>query len=183
MKTCYVCKLSKELTEFGCNKTRSDGLQSRCKLCDRERGKNYYHANENQQKAAKERKKRRLEAYQQQVCHYLLQHPCVDCGERDIVVLEFDHLDPATKLNAIGTMIIGGQNWKFIETEMAKCEVRCANCHRRRTAKQFGNYRLKYTEGFDSERFHKQKLIDMQEYVVTQHINRQNNSPFFLLPY
>lgn len=44
-------------------------------------------------------------------------------------------------------------------------------------------YRLKYTEGFDSERFHKQKLIDMQEYVVTQHINRQNNSPFFLLPY
>ena len=45
---------------------------------------------------------------------YLSAAPCVDCGERDPVVLDFDHVGP----------------------EIARCEVRCANCHRRRTIVQ-----------------------------------------------
>lgn len=30
--------------------------------------------------------------------------------------------------------------WARVWEEIQKCEVRCANCHRRRTAKQFGWY-------------------------------------------
>jgi hypothetical protein len=35
-----------------------------------------------------------------------------------------------------------GMGWRTIEAEIAKCVVRCANDHRRRTARQFGWYRL-----------------------------------------
>ncbi len=66
---------------------------------------------------------------------YLREHPCVDCGESDLAVLEFDHVDKDGKIMAIGQMI-GRRSWKAILAEIEKCVVRCANCHRKRTAAQ-----------------------------------------------
>jgi hypothetical protein len=60
-------------------------------------------------------------------------HPCVDCGETDPVVLEFDHLASTTKSFNIGQVLID-RNWQAILDEIEKCQVVCANCHRRRTA-------------------------------------------------
>jgi hypothetical protein len=78
---------------------------------------------------------------------YLLEffktHPCVDCGERDPVVLEFDHL--RDKSFAIGPSL-SRRGWQDILDEMKKCEVVCANCHRRRTAKRRGSLRAVLTE-------------------------------------
>lgn len=68
---------------------------------------------------------------------YLRVHPCVDCGETDIRVLEFDHTDPRSKTMAVTTMI-GRRRWPTIMSEIHKCDVRCANCHRKRTARQQG---------------------------------------------
>lgn len=70
---------------------------------------------------------------------YLLTHPCVDCGEADPIVLEFDHL--GKKTSAIADMMRLHARWDEILVEIAKCEVRCANCHRRRTARARGYYR------------------------------------------
>lgn len=64
---------------------------------------------------------------------YLSTHPCIDCGESDPVVLDFDHIDPATKTRSIARMLSGHVKWENILKEIEKCEVRCANCHRRRT--------------------------------------------------
>jgi hypothetical protein len=52
-----------------------------------------------------------------------------------VVTLDFDHVDPSTKLMAIGSMATS-RCWSAIEAEIAKCVVRCANCHRRRTKSQ-----------------------------------------------
>jgi hypothetical protein len=73
----------------------------------------------------------------QRLCEYLLAHPCVDCGEADPIVLEFDHVDRATKLQTVGFLAGRGYPWTTVEVELTKCDVRCANCHRRRTAAQF----------------------------------------------
>jgi len=67
--------------------------------------------------------------------------PCTDCGENDIVVLEFDHREPSQKFKDISRLMKNGAGNKLRE-EIAKCDVVCANCHRKRTAKVFGNWRL-----------------------------------------
>jgi hypothetical protein len=69
-------------------------------------------------------------------------HPCADCGETDPVVLEFDHL--GDKRFTIG-VAIRDRNWQSVLEEMAKCEVVCANCHRRRTATRRGSLRVLLT--------------------------------------
>ena len=63
----------------------------------------------------------------------LLSSSCVDCGEDDIVVLEFDH--GPDKRFTIAKALQHGYGRSRIEAEMSKCVVRCANCHRRKTAR------------------------------------------------
>ena len=67
----------------------------------------------------------------------VLRSGCVDCGERDIRVLEFDHVR-GKKVANISTLATTGSCWRRIAEEIAKCEIRCANCHRRKTFEQFG---------------------------------------------
>ena len=79
---------------------------------------------------------------QSRLLAYLSAHPCLDCGESDPVVLDFDHADRGRKTASIADMLKARRSWSGIELEIAKCEVRCANCHRRRTARQFAWYKL-----------------------------------------
>ena len=60
---------------------------------------------------------------------------CVDCGEKNHIVLDFDHI--RDKKYNVSRMIHDGFSWKAILREIEKCEVVCANCHRIRT-----HYRL-----------------------------------------
>jgi len=78
---------------------------------------------------------------------YFETHPCVDCGERDPVVLEFDHL--ADKSFCIGGAI-HDRKWQSILDEIAKCVVVCANCHRRRTATRRDSLRVLMTKASSS---------------------------------
>ena len=74
---------------------------------------------------------------------YFLNHPCADCGEADPIVLEFDHLkDKAFNIGAS----LSGRSWASILDEIAKCDVVCANCHRRRTARRKGSLRALITQ-------------------------------------
>lgn len=65
------------------------------------------------------------------------EHTCVDCGEKEIILLEFDHIS-GIKINTISSMVRIGCSIKTIEEEISKCQVRCVGCHRKKTAKQFG---------------------------------------------
>ena len=42
MKLCYTCKIKKAFTEFSKNKTKPDGLQTKCKSCKKEYSKKWY---------------------------------------------------------------------------------------------------------------------------------------------
>lgn len=58
--------------------------------------------------------------------------PCLDCKECfHPVCMDFDHRDPSAKVRDISRMM--GSPWEKVLSEVAKCDLICANCHRIRT--------------------------------------------------
>ncbi len=140
-KKCNTCKFEKPVGHFGNRAASKDGLAGWCKQCKQAYDLAYYVAKD-RRSAIAANTKQRMHEIKVYVWNYLLAHPCVDCGESDPVVLEFDHKDPSTKLRSIAEMVAGRFGLNKIRAEIAKCEVRCANCHRRKTATQFGWHAL-----------------------------------------
>ena len=65
--------------------------------------------------------------------NYKLMYGCIDCGyKKHHSALDFDHIVGRKKLN-----VCLAKSIKQAETEMKKCEVVCANCHRIRTFNKF----------------------------------------------
>lgn len=140
MKKCSNCKTKKNLEDFHKASQKPDGVQSVCKICKKDMDAARW-----EQPGFKEKRKiqmrSRREKLMQRVYEYLLEHPCVECGESDPVVLEFDHLND--KLLEVSEMLRSAWSWDNIYKEIQKCEVRCANCHRRKTANQMDWFILK----------------------------------------
>jgi len=69
---------------------------------------------------------------------FLIEHlraaSCLDCEEKDLVVLEFDHVGP--KRGSVVGLALYEHSIASLEREIEQCEIRCANCHRRRTIRQ-----------------------------------------------
>lgn len=125
-----VCNKCGEEGEFH---TRTDGRNyPHCKKCQNEYVRNHYLANKNQYLSGN---KRRLRKVQDCVVEYLRNHPCVDCGERHLAVLDFDHIKGTKEFN-VSDMVKAGYCWARVLLEVDKCQVRCSNCHRKKT---FGN--------------------------------------------
>ena len=61
---------------------------------------------------------------------------CKDCGYRKhACAMDFDHRDPKLKILAVSKILVKGWSEKRILDEVAKCDVRCAICHRIKSAK------------------------------------------------
>jgi len=142
LRRCARCGVEKPLNEFPIKSAAKGWYGSYCRPCCREYGRDHYARNVStyvsraKARAAIERPGNR--AF---VLEYLSTHPCVDCGESDPIVLEFDHREPAAKTDEVSRLVHASTRRK-VELEIQKCDVRCGNCHRIRTAAQYGNYRL-----------------------------------------
>jgi hypothetical protein len=135
MKRCPSCTLNKQLDQFSRRGRQDQRPQSWCRECKNKDQNNKRKANK--QKANQQHKvyrDRSIAKNREFVYQYLLKHPCVDCGESDPIVLEFDHL--RDKTIEVSTLVNGSYSIDRICQEIDKCEVRCANCHRRKTAHQ-----------------------------------------------
>jgi hypothetical protein len=132
-KRCGACRQERPLDDFAQRARSRDGRQGRCRVCYAL----WYRANAAAHTArVAERKAAQRGKVRSALMAYLLAHPCVDCGEADPRCLDFDHCDPAAKRASISRMV-GYASWARILVEIEKCDVRCANCHRKRTAQQF----------------------------------------------
>jgi len=138
VQTCRSCRRVKAFTEFAI-KNRLNGLRSTlCRECQRVYGREHYQRTRaSYLRRGQVNKSRYRMQNRARVAEYLSSHPCVDCGLTDLLVLEFDHRDGRAKEDEVARLIGTGQ-WAKLQAEIAKCDVRCANCHRRKTAIQLG---------------------------------------------
>jgi 5-methylcytosine-specific restriction endonuclease McrA len=142
MKTCSKCNNPQEESCFSWKSISKKLLKAQCKTCDSLYGKTL-----NKERVSKRntgnnqnRKLRRLEL-RKKMLDFLSCRNCLICGEADPVVLEFDHIDPSQKDFSISVGIVKVFSWERILEEINKCQILCANCHRRKTAKDFSYYK------------------------------------------
>ena len=117
---CSKCGKTKALSSFQLakRKGRTPTREGVCKPCV-------------STKQHRNHKLKNLEA-KQLVIDFLKNNPCIDCGEADVLCLEFDHIHNTKKFD-ISNAIITNKSILLIKKELKKCVVRCSSCHRRKT--------------------------------------------------
>ena len=150
-KVCSACGEWKPLDEFHRKRASRDGRQSRCRPCNIA-GQIRVHAEQGDLCRDRIRKRghRLRDRNRTLILSYLLEHPCVDCGEPDPVVLDFDHVR-GRKVANVSFLVFRLKTWAVILEEIEKCEVVCANCHRRRTAQRANSFRLRMAQPLAAE--------------------------------
>lgn len=129
-KDCGSCGLRKPLGEFNRKSSRPDGLQEVCRECNRQSSRAYYARNrERHVRVIVERTAKRRAEAKSFLVTYLRDHPCADCGVTDLRVLDFDHRPGTDKRKDVMAMVKEGFSIVKLSEEIAKCDVRCRNCH------------------------------------------------------
>lgn len=131
-KLCGRCGDEKLLhTDFHRQKKAKDGHQSRCKVCSSQlRGEYYARKNQDERKYDVARKQEIRAA----IDEIKSTNPCTDCVRFfPPVAMDFDHVR-GPKSFEISAAAHRGMSLNAIKTEILKCELVCACCHRIRTA-------------------------------------------------
>jgi hypothetical protein len=124
LRPCSGCNKEKPVSNFSAKVQANGkkGWEGRCRPCS------------NAQKALQ---RFDLRTY---VFEYLKKHPCVDCGETNVLALEFDHIH--SKKFDIGTALVANISIDLVEKEIKKCVVRCSTCHRIKTHLEINSWRF-----------------------------------------
>ncbi len=137
---CVTCLKWKEPEEFNWRNQALGIRHPTCRECHKPFRKNWYEDNKETHLAnVKERKHKNRDIAREYVWDYLSTHPCVDCGETDPIVLEFDHVNG--KRADVSRLVADGASIARIQEEINFCLVPCSNCHRRKTSKDQGWFR------------------------------------------
>ena len=140
-KVCQKCKEEKDILCFSWRLKSSGTRQPYCKDCATEIRMVYYRLDPvSHRKKADARRDKGINFVYRILAD---SKGCIDCGEKDLVCLEFDHV-LGTKVLAVSVMLHNGWALEKIKEEISKCVIRCANCHRRKTAVQFGWHKQEF---------------------------------------
>lgn len=140
MKVCGKCKIEKTEDSFNFRNVALGKRHAHCKECQREYKRKHYESDKERYKSRALISNRLIKARNRDfIFEIKCRSECVDCGNDDPHVLDFDHLND--KVKAISRLVSDQSSIEVLEQELLKCEVVCANCHRIRTAKRGGWYK------------------------------------------
>lgn len=147
LKQCLRCNKNKRLNKFNFRNKQKGTYNCWCKVCIKNYDKIRYAGFTKKDKTNKKTRQHIICVRNRQwVWNYLKSHPCVDCKESDPIVLEFDHIkDKKNKKDLITNHTTNSSIFR-LRKEISKCVVRCANCHRRKTANELKWYKYIKTE-------------------------------------
>jgi hypothetical protein len=132
-KRCNHCGKVKPTQEFH---RRRKGFQSWCKECKSEAAAAHYRANRNRRYAHNKLRQSQFRAWYTSL---KAGKPCADCGHTfHPAAMHWDHLPAFKKTAPLGQLVRHGSR-KQVLTEIAKCELVCANCHAVRTVERHGS--------------------------------------------
>ena len=146
MKICSKCHLVKPESAYFVKDKVTGRLHAQCKACYKAHRQTYYAEHYAKYKEAYRQRAKLLrlqqrEEFRHNMLQYLSNKHCIECKESDVRVLELDHIDPKQKQFSISQAVRLGHKWNEVLTELEKCQVLCANCHKKRTAQQFNWYK------------------------------------------
>lgn len=108
LKRCVHCGEWQQEEEFAWRWKSAGIRQKACRSCRKEQNAQWYNRHkEGHVNKVRERTNTQRMTSRKFINEYLLRHPCVDCQERDPVVLEFDHVE-GKKFKAISKMVAEG---------------------------------------------------------------------------
>jgi hypothetical protein len=134
-KFCPRCQCTKPVDAFH-RSNRRDGRQVYCKTCRKTYDAGYHRTWGEKRRAQKREWQRRRAAWFRSLKEG---RPCTDCGAiLDPAAMHWDHLPGVEKTGDVGDLARRAPRERIL-TEIAKCELVCANCHAVRTvARQSG---------------------------------------------
>ncbi len=126
-KICTTCKQEKLLSDFHKDNRKKSGLRSYCKTCSRIYTKTWNERNKEKYRSyMKKSYDKRRELY----IDYKKELKCQKCGENHSACLVFHHKNSEEKdFDIAGS--IHTKSVKRVMDEIVKCDVLCANCHRK----------------------------------------------------
>jgi len=144
-RACSKCKEVKPAADFFFRNRKIGTILAQCKVCVTAKQSETWYARRKHDPKHRAMKRRLYEAYgpgydakvRAIKMEYKQTHPCVDCGEADAIVLEFDHTGKEKKTRNVSEIHCAIR--EVILAEISKCEVRCGNCHLKKTAAR-GNF-------------------------------------------
>ena len=143
-RRCGRCDRLKPAADFAWRRRARGQRDNYCRPCRAAYKRDHYAANRQRYVAAATRRKAAVIAERMTyLVEFFRLRSCADCRETDPLVLEFDHLGQKSFNVSKG---LRDRGWQSVLDEMAKCDVVCANCHRRRTALRAGFARAAATK-------------------------------------
>src|SRR5690554_5037442 len=128
MKVCSKCGVEKTLDAYNRYAKSKDGRQPQCRECHKAR---YKDNKESHLQAIYRNKKERVKKHRLLILE-MFKNGCLDCSESDPRCLEFDHVR-GEKKGEVTVLLSSGYSWEVIQEEIDKCDIVCANCHKKRT--------------------------------------------------
>jgi hypothetical protein len=137
MQKCRQCEEVKEDDAFAYRDKKRGKRQTLCRECKTSYNKEWYRQNSDTHKLAvaatsiviRERNKQWLQNLKKDL-------QCLKCGESDPACLDLHHRNPAGKDMSLGSAISRGWSLAGLQSELEKCDVLCANCHRKHHYKE-----------------------------------------------